>query len=287
MTRGISCHIGLNVVNPDHYNGWSGPLTACEYDAEDLRDIARNVGYEANILITEEATRDAVKSAVQSAADTLTTGDIFLLTYSGHGGQVPDTSGDERDLADETWCLYDGQLIDDELLYLWSQFRGGVRVLVLSDSCHSGTVTRMRELSISLPEPYVTAIEGRPQTGPGFRMMPVHVARYTYRENRNFYDKIQQGVPPKPDWDPVSARVRLISGCQDNQLSMDGAFNGLFTGTLKRVYANGAFQGDYTRFHRNIVELMPPTQTPNHFVIGGVNPDYDAERPFQIESAEG
>jgi hypothetical protein len=68
--------------------------------------------------------------------------DIFLLTYSGHGGQVPDTNGDEPDRKDETWVLYDGELVDDELHELYTQFKSGTRVVVLSDSCHSGTVTR-------------------------------------------------------------------------------------------------------------------------------------------------
>ena len=79
---------------------------------------------------------------MRSAAKTLQGGDLFFLTYSGHGGQVPDVNGDEADKKDETWCLYDGQLIDDELYFELSKFAAGVRILVLSDSCHSGTVTR-------------------------------------------------------------------------------------------------------------------------------------------------
>jgi hypothetical protein len=27
------------------------------------------------------------------------------------------------------------------------------------------------------------------------------------------------------------------------------------------------FKGDYARFHRTIVRLMPPTQSPNHYVL--------------------
>jgi hypothetical protein len=38
--------------------------------------------------------------------------------------------------------LYDRQLIDNELYALWARFRPGVRICVISDSCHSGTVTR-------------------------------------------------------------------------------------------------------------------------------------------------
>ena len=60
---------------------------------------------------------------MRGAAKALKPGDLFFLTYSGHGGQVPDVTGDEDDKQDETWCLYDGQLIDDELYFELSRVR--------------------------------------------------------------------------------------------------------------------------------------------------------------------
>lgn len=41
---------------------------------------------------------------------------------------------------DETLCFYDRMLLDDELYALLAQFRDGVRVHAVFDSCHSGTV---------------------------------------------------------------------------------------------------------------------------------------------------
>ena len=38
--RGQSLHIGVNKVDPAHYNGWEGTLAACEFDAEDMRALA-------------------------------------------------------------------------------------------------------------------------------------------------------------------------------------------------------------------------------------------------------
>ena len=49
----------------------------------------------------------------------------LFLTYSGHGGQAPDLNNEEPDGMDETWCLYDGQLIDDELYSSWGAFASG------------------------------------------------------------------------------------------------------------------------------------------------------------------
>ena len=94
--RGYSLHIGLNKVDPAQYEGWDGPLAACEFDADDMASLAATVGYEPRTLKTTEATREAVIGEIRAAAARMNPGDIFFLTYSGHGSQVPDFSGDER-----------------------------------------------------------------------------------------------------------------------------------------------------------------------------------------------
>jgi hypothetical protein len=44
--------------------------------------------------------------------------------------------------------------------------------------------------------------------------------------------------------------VILLSGCMNDQLSLDGANNGLFTANLKKVWHNGAFDGGTGCFTR-------------------------------------
>jgi metacaspase-1 len=282
MAKGVSLHIGMNRVDPKHYGGWDGPLQACEADAEDMADLAKKGGFSPTLLLTKKATREAVIAGVKAAAKKLKGGDIFFLTYSGHGGQVPDKSGDETDNQDETWCLYNGQLIDDELWELWAAFKKDVRVLVLSDSCHSGTAVKgaaYDELArAGVTRKPVSRAHGSAE--PVFRAMPDDVAFKTYRENQKFYDKVADALPEKPS--AVNANVRLISGCQDNQLSQDGAFNGLFTGTLLRVWNNGKFAGVYVDFHREILKRMPPTQSPNQLLVGRPNTGFDGQKPFTI-----
>jgi hypothetical protein len=278
--KGLSLHIGLNSVDPNHYAGWSGDLIACEADAEDMSAIAVEQGFSSTLLRTGEATRDAVIAHIRNVAETLNSGDIFFVSYSGHGGQLPDLSGDEYDLQDETWCLYDGELLDDELRLWWGEFAAGVRVLVLSDSCHSGTVIKAAYYR-GAPRTAMRAAEPLAEGAqPGYRYMPPEVAMRTYRQNRDFYDDVATTLPEEPL--PVEASVRLISGCQDNQFSMDGVFNGLFTGTLLRVWSGGRFTGNYLGFHRQILDRMPPDQSPNHFFIGTFNKDYDEQKPFTI-----
>jgi metacaspase-1 len=74
---------------------------------------------------------------VRAASGALQSGDLLFVSYSGHGGQITDVSGEEDDKLDETWCLYDGEPIDDEVFLELRRIAAGVPVLVLSDSCHS------------------------------------------------------------------------------------------------------------------------------------------------------
>ena len=287
----ISLHIGLNGVNPDAYSGWAGPLAACEFDARDMAGIAKAQGMTPTVILTRDATRAKTLAGIRAAAKHLKSGDLFFLSYSGHGGQVDDVSGEEIDKLDETWCLYDGELIDDELFLEFSRFAKGVRVLVLSDSCHSGTVTRAKP-----------SITDTPSQRP--KLMPPDIAKKVYTEHKEFYDQLQHDVMKASKaataLDPdaalghvtVSSRltklaakckaaVILISGCQDNQTSMDGDHNGAFTEQLLKVWNAGAFAGNYAQFHAKIKAHMPPTQSPNLFQLGPTAA-FAQGRPFTV-----
>lgn len=137
----ISLHLGLNQVSPIVY-GSEQRLQGCVNDAISMEKIAVELGYYTTILTNEGATIASFDNVTSAIASQLLAGDIFLLTYSGHGSQLIDQDGDESDGLDETWCLYDGQMVDDELYQIWAKFRAGVRIIVVSDSCHSGTVIR-------------------------------------------------------------------------------------------------------------------------------------------------
>ena len=202
MARGISFHVGLNSVDPDHYSGWDGALTACEFDANDMESLARSRGFETTKLLTADATSSAIIEAIEGAASKLEEGDIYFLTWSGHGGQVPDTNGEgESDSSDETWLAYDRQIVDDELYELWAKFKPGVRIVVLSDSCHSGTVNK--DISEPVPDPVATAEEAAKQS-PRFRALPRDKMIETYEQNEVLYDASRSGWrarrAPRPSW---------------------------------------------------------------------------------------
>ncbi len=276
MSNAISIHIGLNQVDPACYNGWSGTLSGCINDAVAMKAIAESLGYTTMLLTDGNATSDRVIEALGRASQQLSAGDILLLTYSGHGGQVRDVNGDDQDGRDETWVLYDRMLVDDELWLQWSHFAAGVRIFVLSDSCHSGTVTRMRQYQ----ELYLTPARQKAPV-PRWRAIPDQVAQEHWSTRRALYSSIQWASAGSRA--NVDATVLLISGCQDSQLSADGDVNGLFTQHLLEVWNDGAFSGNYRRFWQEIGAKMPPDQTPNYSVVGATNLPFENQRPFSCE----
>jgi metacaspase-1 len=270
---GFSLHIGLNRIDPSHY-GSDGALQGCINDANDMQAIADSLGYRSAKLLDGAATVANVSGEIRHAAASLTNGDIFFVSYSGHGGQVPDTNGDEGDSKDETWCLFDRQLIDDELYSLWSEFQSGVRIIVLSDSCHSGTVLRALLFERAFKD-----LAG--VVAAGFRTLPKGLLDQIYRRHKDMYDRIQL-ENPQDNRALVQAHLILISGCQDWQLSADGTGNGLFTERLKTIWNNGVFDGSYLEFHQEIASSMPNYQKPNYYREGVPSAAFDNQQPFRI-----
>lgn len=269
MARGMSLHVGLNRIDPAHYGG-EGTLFGCHNDARDMEAMAKELGYEsAPQLLDEAATVTGVKAAINAASAQLRAGDIFFMTYSGHGGQVPDGNGDEAadplggtgDAKDETWCLFDRMLTDDELYTLYGGFLQGVRVIVLSDSCHSGTVTR--------------------NIGPVGRFLGKPILDRVYKEHAAEYDAVQSAYPAR-DRMRIGASVALISGCMDNQTSADGDGNGRFTEKLKGVWNGGQFQGTLERLRSEIVQTMPADQTPQYSMVGEPDRVFEKSQAFAI-----
>jgi hypothetical protein len=281
VSRGLSLHVGLNSINPDHYAGWNGCLDACESDASVMEQVAKTCGFEPHkLMLTSEATAGAILDAINDASRELEPGDIFFLSYAGHGGQVPDLNDEELDGEDETWLAYDRQIVDDELYLHWRGFRPGVRIIVVSDSCHGGAVTSARALGADAPDPVLTQ-SGTPVEPARYRGMPRDVMLATYDANRGLYDRIQETVPTA-DESEVRATLLAFLGCLDYQLAAEGPSNGLFTENVITTWNGGAWKGSHAAFHKAIRSRMPPSQTPNYKLVGARNRDFERQAPFTI-----
>lgn len=140
MSKRALC-IGIN-----DYPGTKNDLNGCVNDANDWATELSVRGYAINKLLDSQATRAAIIEGIGSLIASAHKGDTLVISYSGHGSWVPDSSGDEPDGRDECLCPWDinsvGPVMDDDIRRMFAQRSAGVRVILISDSCHSGSVTR-------------------------------------------------------------------------------------------------------------------------------------------------
>jgi hypothetical protein len=90
------------------------------------------------LLLDEEATRATVRAKLLQMAALSQPGDLFLLTFCGHGGRMRTRVRGHEPQDVGTWQLYDGTLNDAQVKADLACFRQGVRVLVVADNCGGG-----------------------------------------------------------------------------------------------------------------------------------------------------
>jgi hypothetical protein len=120
-------------------------LDDTDEDAIKLADSLRRSGAlapESVVLTNSQATRAAVRDAIRRVSAQAGPDDLFVVFYSGHGGQVAQSGGSpEADEKDETLVLYDGEMTDNEMGDLFAGVNAGLSLLAL-DSCFSGGFAR-------------------------------------------------------------------------------------------------------------------------------------------------
>lgn len=257
MPKAHALLVGLKSVDPNAYNGWDGTggCWGCELDVDNMERILKPYGYQTRTLKTVEATRDGILSALYRAADLMVENDIYVFYYSGHGGQQPDVNGDELDGKDETLVAYDREVIDDKIHQALTRFKHGVRVVMISDSCNSGSNYK--------------------------GMMTVEA-----NENSIFRPVAKRSR----DDIEVDAQLIHLGGCRDGFTSAGYQGGGAFTMALCEAWGNGAFNGTFKELHQKICELIRSSQKPQYSEYGPVSDDFRSQRAFAVPSthpAEG
>lgn len=249
MAKGYSLHIGVNYVNEAHY-GTKGALNSPENDAEKMEKMARKFGYSTTKLTTKDATREIILPTIQKIREKMEQGDIFFLTYSGHGCRIRNLGSDvEPDNADETWALYDGQWLDDEIWVTFSKFDESHRIIVFLDSCQSEGAIRAFDDD-----------ELDSETKKRIKALGNSDAQWAFENNKEYYKKIVGELPEDLDKVEVAASVLEISACRENQKTLDGNHrwaNSLFTSLLLKVWKRGRLSGTYQALYDRLVSMSP------------------------------
>lgn len=150
----VAVCVGLTFVDPNANGGWDGACPGCDVDAQSIFKLCMDNGFSVKMLLNSQATWTRVRSTIIEAGRKLKPGDLLLVSMSGHGGQASDDNGDEADGMDETICLWDGQVRDDEVLKMLNELPSGIRLVLINDQCHSEgnfrSVVRFAQRVVSL-----------------------------------------------------------------------------------------------------------------------------------------
>lgn len=140
------CHLLICALD---YKKTGNPLT-CSMDGRNMEELAKFCGINDVVaMYDEQCTKPAVLKALADLGARCGSEDYFIFYYSGHGTSVEDEDGDEEDGKDEAYCLVNsaGQvsrktmLTDDEFAEaVIDATEEDVRIIVLSDCCHSGSI---------------------------------------------------------------------------------------------------------------------------------------------------
>lgn len=139
------------VIGIDQYVSGDN-LKGAVNDAREINKALRQTGVRnIRVLLNGSASKAAIYNRWKEMVRSSLPGDTLIVTYAGHGGQVPDLNGDEPDRKDEAFLLSnfqearitakDNMIIDDEW-HRWFAAAEGRQVIFVVDSCNSGTISR-------------------------------------------------------------------------------------------------------------------------------------------------
>jgi hypothetical protein len=251
--RKYGLFVGINA-----YSGGINPLKGCVNDATKMREAAMTkFGFKAadtTLLTDAAATRDAILANLNKYAAQATVGDLVVFHYSGHGTLFPDEYSEEQD---ETKLIYmeapndAGQMeviyergtydsaivpvdarsrtsgkpwrnliLDDELYAILGGItRKGAQVVLISDSCHSGSIDRAKNRDVQPRTQSLATVFG--------------VRRFSELNLEKPAETRSTRTPP-----PANGLYLAMTGSKDDEFSLDASFRGVPMGLFTATFLN-------------------------------------------------
>eukprot|EP00760_Papus_ankaliazontas_P002519 PhM_4_TR11060/c0_g1_i1/m.90721 len=259
--------IGIN------YFGTNAELKGCINDVHSMQRFLLQSGFEGTFRVltddqqdwTSTPTKRNIIEAMRWLIDGAVDGDALFMHYSGHGTSVPDRDGDEDDGKDEALVPSDyktsGLIVDDDIYDIVVEgLAPGVRLTIICDCCHSGTM-------IDLPKKVLVS---KHNDTVSFQDCGNNDARFMRHHD--------------------VGEVVMLSGCRDDQTSADvagaGALTTAFLQTMLPEVGRAGATFTYTPFSRLLLtvrdrlvqRLGPQCQVPQltcNFAI-------DVRQPFSF-----
>lgn len=259
MTKKAFC-VGINDYP---YDG--SDLNGCVNDARAWAEVLINhfdfSVSDVRVVTDSEATKDNMVSGIKDLLAGVQSGDVLVFTNSSHGTYVAETGGDEP-TYDEALCPYDtadNLLLDDELRELFADLPEGVNLTVISDSCHSGTVTRAA-IGDNLPG-LATPDDRRVRfLSPALRGDPV-------------LENPFKALPAPAKYPERKMKEVLLSGCTDREYSYDALIGGTYHGAMTyyalQVIRAANYRITYDQLQTRVNFLLAEAGYPQHPQLEG------------------
>lgn len=229
------------LVGINDYPGTSNDLMGCVNDVQNMQDLLVSMfGFPAESvrLITDrQGTTANILKGLENLVSGVHSGDLLVFHYSGHGSQIPDTSGDESDEFDEILCPYDldwkSKVIrDDDLNRIFETLPAGIHLEVLLDCCHSGT---------------------------GLRLMGGNNGGYLRRRFLAPPKELMQGVGERAvrvtSIRPTKVRV-LWAACRSDQYAADALLDGKYGGAFTTFLCNLVRQANGSIHRKDLIKAL-------------------------------
>ena len=251
MTKKAFC-VGIN-----DYPFKGQDLQGCVNDANAWADLLINhfdfPRSNVKMLLEADATKKNIVDGVKELIAGTQPGDVLVFTNSSHGSYKIDQEGDEE--YDEVICPYDlkdNLLIDDELRKIFTDIPECVRLTVICDSCHSGTITRIipgiDERRMRFLDP---SLRGDKEIDDPWRARPRRLKKY-----------------PQSKMNEV-----LVAGCTDIEHAYDAKFgdkhHGAMTYFALHTIRNANYKITYADLVKRVRRLLKKNRFPQHPQLEG------------------
>ena len=265
--RKFGLFIGINA-----YTGGINPLKGCVNDATKMREaMTTKFGFkmaDTTLLTDAAATRDGILTNLNKYATLAGPGDVFVMHYSGHGTLFPDAYSEEVDESklifmqerneagqmeviyeratyDSAIVPYDARsttsrkpwrnlILDDELYAILGGItRKGAQVVLISDSCHSGSIERAKSTDdVTRRTETLATVFG--------------VRRFSDLDLEKPAETRSTRTPP-----PAAGLYLAMTGSKDDEFSLDAKINGIPMGL----------------FTAKLLESLPPAPAPRKPIV--------------------
>jgi hypothetical protein len=201
--------VGIN------YKGTSYELKGCINDVQNITQylVSQNISADKMCILTDDTDIKPTKNNIINYFTKLLTdaksGDQLVFFYSGHGSTIVNTSinKDVEPLDDVLITIDSNCIIDDDLNeIIQKNLKPNVKLFVLFDCCHSGT---MLDLRYNFP-----------------------------------VDDTKPGIIIDNSSENTKSNVFYISGCKDDQTSMETFINSKTQGALTWAFLEAVKQNN-------------------------------------------